>query len=145
MEDNEPHTTPAAQPEPTPPGKQSIGELISKITDQFSRLMRAEVAAVKSELKSKATKSAMAIGMFVAAGVLALYGLGFLLWAGVTAIALALPLWLSALIMAVALFIIVAILALVGKKLLDKNSPPMPTEAIASIKQDVATIKGGLK
>ena len=145
MTDNGPQTIFSDGPEPKVHERQSIGELIASITNQFSRLLHAEVASLKSEMKTKATKSALAIGLFAAAGVLALYGLGFLFWAAITGIATALPLWLSALIVAVAIFLIAAILALVGKKTLSKHTPPAPTETIASIKQDVAAIKDGIK
>lgn len=82
--------------------------------------------------------------MFAAAGVLALYGLGFLLYSITAALSLALPLWASALIVAGSLFLICGILAFVGKKQLDQGTPPAPTETIASVKQDINAVKEGL-
>ncbi len=56
-------------------------------------------------------------------------------------LALVLPAWLSALIVAGVLFAIAGVLALVGKKDVQKGTPPVPTEAIASTKTDIQTVK----
>ena len=52
-----------------------------------------------------------------------------------------LPIWLGFLIVAVVLFLIAGILALVGKKALAK-AKPVPEKAIASTQETIATIKG---
>jgi len=39
---------------------------------------------------------------------------------------------------------VAAVLAFVGKKDVDKATPPLPTEAIASVQADVATVKQGI-
>lgn len=146
MTDTGPHPTQPSGPSRTEPRERpSIGALIGSITDLSARLVRAEIAAFKSEMKTKLTMSGAGIGLFVAAGVLALYGLGILLWAAVTAIALALPLWLAALIVGLALFALAAVMGIVGKKLLAKGTPPAPTQTIASVKEDIAAFKEGLK
>lgn len=145
MADNDPHAQPFQQPDTSPKTKQSIGDLIASISDQSSRLAKAEIAALKAEFKTKAALSGAAIGMFAAAGVLALFGLGYLLWAAFSGLSVVFAPWLSALILAAVLFAVVAVLALVGQKLLKKNSPPVPTQAIANLKQDIAAIKGGIK
>ncbi|WP_029069420.1 phage holin family protein [Jonesia quinghaiensis] len=124
--------------------KPSIGALLNQITEQFSRLVRAELESFKKELTTKLTRSGIGIGLFAAAGVLALYGLGFLLYSITAAISLALPMWASALIVAGSLFLICGILAFVGKKQLEQGTPPAPTETIASVKQDIKAVKEGL-
>ncbi|XBH21528.1 phage holin family protein [Jonesiaceae bacterium BS-20] len=146
MTDTGPQPSQTSGPTGTDPRERpSIGALIGSITDLSSRLVRAEIAAFKSEMKTKLTMSGAGVGLFVAAGVLALYGLGFLFWAAVSAIALALPLWLATLIVAVGILALAAVLGLVGKKLLAKGSPAAPTQTIASVKEDIATFKEGLK
>ena len=57
------------------------------------------------------------------------------------ALALVLPDWLAALIVAVVLFAVAGVLALIGKKDVQKGSPPIPTQAIASTKADIETVK----
>jgi len=53
----------------------------------------------------------------------------------------AVPGWLSALIIGIAVLAVAGILALFGKKKLQSATPPMPTEAVQGLKQDVQTVK----
>lgn len=123
----------------------SLGTLFSRLTEQTSKLIRAEIALAKTEMTAKVSKLGVAIGLFAAAGILALYGLGVLIDAAVLGLSEALAPWLSALIVAVVLFIIVGVLALVGKKRLEAGTPPKPEAAAASVKKDVDAVKKGLK
>jgi hypothetical protein len=59
----------------------------------------------------------------------------------VLALDVVLPAWLAALIVAVVLFAVAGVLALIGKKDVQQGTPPVPTEAIASTKADIATVK----
>lgn len=123
----------------------SVGELVGQVSDQFARLMRAEVNSYKTELKQKATKSGLGIGLLVAAGVLALYLVGVLIAAVVAAFATIMPVWGAALIVAAILIVIIAVLGLVGVKALKNNVPPMPQQAVSRIKQDLNTVKEDIK
>jgi hypothetical protein len=49
-----------------------------------------------------------------------------------------------AIIVAGGLFLIGGILALLGKKETQSATPPLPTEAIASVQADIATVKEGI-
>ena len=55
-----------------------------------------------------------------------------------------LPGWLSAIIVAVVLFLVAGVLALIGKKDVDKATPPLPTDTIASVQADIDTVKKGV-
>jgi len=57
-------------------------------------------------------------------------------------VALGLATWLAFLIVAVLLFIGAAILALVGKKAIER-AKPVPEQAIAEAQQTIATLTGG--
>lgn len=130
---------------PPPHPKPSIGKLVEQLSEQATRLVRSEIALAKKELTTKAARSGIGIGMFVVAGVLSLYGLGFLLHSAMVGLAHAVPLWLAALIVGVVLFLLAGILGLVGSRQLKKGMPPTPDSAIAGIKEDVATVKEGLR
>ena len=97
--------------------------------------------AIKAEMAEKGKHAGKGIGLSSGAG---MFGLGAFV-ALTTAIIAALPLvmdaWLAALIVAVVLFAVAGALALVGKKDVDKGTPPVPTEAIASTKADIQTVK----
>ena len=64
-----------------------------------------------------------------------------LISAAVLGLAEAVPAWLAAVIVAVVLFAVAGVLALLGKKDVQQGSPPVPTQAIASTKADIATVK----
>ncbi len=83
--------------------------------------------------------------MLVVGGVLVLYGLGFLLHSAMEGLATVMPLWLAALIVGLALVLVAGTLAFVGVKQLQRGVPPTPTGAVEGIKEDVATIKEGLR
>lgn len=129
----------------SPSEQATIGTLVGRLSEQISRLVRAEIASAKTELATKAKAIGIGAGLVGAGLVLALYAFGFLLYAAVAGLANALPLWLSALIVGFALLLVTGILAAVGLKLLKKGSPPTPEITVNSIKDDVTAIKEGLK
>jgi hypothetical protein len=74
-------------------------------------------------------------------GLIALYGVGCLIACAIIAISHAVTAWLAALIVGVALLAVAAIVALAGKGRMSKATPPMPEEAVGSIKTDVEEIR----
>jgi hypothetical protein len=142
---NAPDTTGATRAETTPePANASTGELISQLTDQLSRLVRDEARLAQAEVTQKAKKLGVGAGLFGGAGLMGFFGLAVLIAAAVLGLAELLPGWLAALIVAVVLFAVAGVLALVGKKDVEQASPPLPTQAIAGVQADVATVKQGL-
>ena len=133
-------TTPP--PEATPPA--TIGELVAKISDQFTRLIRGELELAQANLQSKMTRLGAGAGMFGAAGVLSLYAFGILLLAAVWGLAEALPLWASALIVGLVLVLIATILAFVGKKQFDA-SQQFQVDPKAGLMLDVDAAKKGMQ
>lgn len=121
----------------------SVGELFTRITTKLSSLLRSEIDLAKAQLQEKISHFGVAIGLFAAAGVLALYGLGWLFFAAYAGLAVALPSWLAALVLGVAIFLIVGILALVGKSQLTKGKQS-EIRAGENIKIDVAAVKEGV-
>ena len=119
----------------------STGQLIGQLTEQISRLVRDEALLAQAEMTQKAKKLGVGAGLFGGAGLFAFFGFAVLITTAILALALVLPAWLAALIVAVVLFAVAGVLALVGKKDVDKGSPPVPTEAISSVKTDIATVK----
>lgn len=122
----------------------SIGELVSSLSEKLSALIRAEIELAKAEMAEKAKNAGIGLGLFAAAGVLAFWATGVLIATIILGIAEGLPAWLAALIVAVLLFGLVALLGFLGKKSLDKGTPPVPEAAQASIKADLEAIKEGL-
>ena len=126
------------------PGNPSTGELVSQLTEQISSLVRNEARLAQAEVTQKAKRLGIGAGLFGGAGMFAFLGLATLITAAILALALVLPGWLSALIVTVVLFAIAGVLAVIGKKDVEKASPPLPTQAIAGVQADIATVKQGL-
>jgi hypothetical protein len=131
---------------PVRPGTDpSTAELVQKASEQLSRLVKDEIALAKAELAEKGKHAGIGVGLFGAAGVLALYGVGALFATLIIVLHLFLELWLAALIVTVVLFGSAGILALFGKNQVTRAVPPEPSAAIASAKADVDEVKHAIK
>jgi VIT1/CCC1 family predicted Fe2+/Mn2+ transporter len=142
----QPPTTGASRAEPPAPTPRdaSTGQLIGQLTEQLSRLVRDEARLAQAEVSQKAKKLGVGAGLFGGAGLMAFLGLAVLIAAAVLALDLVLPAWLAAVVVAVVLFAVAGVLALVGKKDVAQAAPPVPTQAIAGVQADIATVKQGL-
>ena len=118
----------------------STGALLIRFTDQVGGLVRDEIAMAKLEIAEKGKRLGIGSGLLGAAAFLALYGLGALLVTAGLALALVLDGWLAALVVAGAIFLLAAILVVVGVTSLKNGASPVPTEAIDGAKQDLATV-----
>jgi uncharacterized membrane protein YqjE len=121
----------------------STSELVSRLTQQSTELIRSELRLAQAEMTEKAKHAGVGAGLFGGAGLVALYGVGTLIATIILALALLIPAWLSALIVTVVLFAIAGVVALIGKKQVSQATPAAPKHTIESVKQDVDTIKGG--
>jgi Putative Actinobacterial Holin-X, holin superfamily III len=119
----------------------STGELAKLLSEQVSVLVRDELKLAKLEMTSKGKQAAVGAGMFGGSGVVAFYGVGCVLACAIIAIAGVISAWLAALIVGAALLVSAAVVALLGKQHMRKAAPPMPEEAVASVKADVDEIK----
>lgn len=114
---------------------EGIGALVSGVVSDLQDLFRAEIALAKTELKEDAQATGKAAGMMVGGGVVGLVGFIFLMLAATYALALALPLWASALIVAAVLIVVAAVLVMMGKKELSATKLG-PEQTIETLKED---------
>lgn len=121
----------------------STGELVSRLSQEISELVRGELDLAKAELSGKAKAAGIGAGMFGAAGLIALYGAGVLIAAAVLALALVLDAWLAALLVGVVVLAVAGVLALLGRSRVTAATPPAPERTVASVKQDIETLKEG--
>jgi len=126
---------------PASAGEPSTGELVSRLSSEVSQLVRDELRLAQLEVSGKAKKAGLGVGMFGAAGLLALYGVGVLIATAILALALAMDAWLAALIIGVVLLATAGVAALVGKKRVQEAAPPVPTMAVESVKRDVDAVR----
>src|SRR5215218_3281995 len=108
----------------TDPADASTGQLISRLTEQISTLVRDEVRLAQVEVTQKAKRLGVGAGLFGGAGLVAILGLNALITAAILGLANVLPGWLAAIIIAVVLFAVAAVLALIGRKDVLQAAPP---------------------
>jgi uncharacterized membrane protein YqjE len=135
--------TQQSTPPPPSAADEPLGALVHRLTEQVPELIRSELRLAQAEAKEKGKRAGIGVGAFGAAGVLALYGLACVFAAAILALALAVPEWLAALIVGVVLFAVAGIAAMMGKKSVEQATPPVPEQAIAGLKEDAETVKGG--
>jgi len=129
-----------ASPPPGSPNEASVGELMTRLSEQTSRLVRDELALAQVELKNTAKQAGKGAGLLSGAGVLALYGLGAAIATAIIALALVLPLWASALIVTGVLFVAAGVAALLGKKEVEQVSPT-PQRTVENVSRDVEQVQ----
>jgi Putative Actinobacterial Holin-X, holin superfamily III len=118
-----------------------LAELMRDLSQQSTELIRQEIELAKAELRAKGKSAGVGAGMFGAAGLIALFGVGALTACLVLGLATAMEAWLAALIVAVVYLAAAGVAALVGKGKVQEATPPAPEQAIASTKEDVQWTK----
>ena len=132
-----------ALPDPvTDPQEASLGTLVSQLSSQIPELIRSEMRLAQAEVAEKGKRAGIGIGMFSVAGLMAFFGFAVLLATFVLLLDLVLPAWAAALIVAVVLFAVAGIAAVLGKNKVAEVGSPTPERAVSGIKKDVATVKG---
>ena len=121
-----------------PTAEPSTGELLKGLADDATTLVRQEILLARQELQEGLTASAKASALLVAAGVLALYAFGFLLYTIGEAIGG--PRWLGFAIVTAVLLIVVTVLGLVGKNRL-AASKVAPEKAKAELQTTANELK----
>jgi uncharacterized membrane protein YqjE len=122
-------------------GNPSVGDAAKRVADHAKALAGLEVELATAEMKQKAASLGVGIGLLGGAALLAVYAVGFLLATIAAALSLAIDLWLSLLIVGVALLLIVAVLLLVARASIRRATPPMPEQAIIEARLTSEAIK----
>jgi hypothetical protein len=110
-----------------------------QVQARLKSLVQLNIELAKVEGKRKGIALGIALGLVVLAVVLVLYALGFLFAAAAVGIAEELPLWLSLLIVAVALLLFAVIAGFVASRFAKKISTP--SEAVDEAKRTVETVQ----
>lgn len=122
--------------------RRSLGSLIADVPTLIVKLLKDEVENLKRELTKRLASLGIGIGLLVFAGLLAFFLLAVLIAAAVLGLSTVFAPWLAALLTAAGLLIIIIVLALVGLASVKKGMPPVPKEAVDSLKKDVNVVKG---
>jgi hypothetical protein len=118
----------------------SLGELIGRLSNDFSRLMRAELALAKAEAKEEAVRAGRGAGMLTGAGIGALLVLVF----GSLALMFGFGRWMAlgwaALIVTVIWAVVAGALAASGRSALKAVNPALP-RTTETLKEDAQWAK----
>jgi uncharacterized membrane protein YqjE len=118
-----------------------VGDLVQQLSQQTAALVRKEMRLAQVELQEKGKRAGIGVGLFGGSGLVALYGVGAIVAGAVMLLATAVAPWLAGVIVGVALLAVAGVLALTGKKEVERAVPPAPEQAIDSVKTDVDEIK----
>ncbi|GAB2631496.1 phage holin family protein [Streptomyces capparidis] len=119
----------------------SVGELVKQASEQISHLVRQELRLAQVEMTHKGKRLGRGGGLFGGAGMMGFLALQALVAAAIAGIAVALPVWAAALIVAGGLAFVAALLGLLGKEEIHRATPPRPEHAIDSVKADMEEIR----
>jgi putative superfamily III holin-X len=99
--------------------------------------VREELALARAELRQKLMRSLggiLLLGVAAAAGLLGLGALGAGL---VLSLALVMPAWGAALVVALASALVAGLAAMAGARTMRRNLPPIPEQAIETLREDL--------
>ena len=119
----------------------STAELMKQLASETSTLVRQELELARAEITAKGKRAGIGAGMFGGAGVAALLALGAFTAFLILALDGFMPNWLAALLVAVLWGAIAGALALLGRERVREAAPPMPEQAVESVKEDVELVK----
>ena len=129
---------------PRPKAERSVAGLLSDMASETILLFRQELALLKAELHEKLGRIGQGAAALGAGAFLVFSGWLILLSAAVLGLAMVLPAWLAALIVAIVVLAIGAALLLIGKKQFDAQAL-MPKRTIRSLREDEAWLRGRLQ
>jgi uncharacterized membrane protein YqjE len=130
-----------AKPQNADPSDQSIAGLVKDLANETSTLVRQEIDLAKAEMTERGLRMGRGAGLLGAAALIGLLAAGALTACLVALLDLAMTTWLAALVVTVAFGAIAAALALTGRKQIREAAPPVPEQAIDSVKEDVQWAK----
>lgn len=128
------------QPQRVVKDERSLGDLFSELMGETSALIRHEVALAQVEMTDKAAKAGRNVGFLLVGGAVGYAALLLLLTAIVALISYLLPVWASALI--VAIVIGIGSYVLISSALAKLRSMELaPRETVRSVKEDAKWLK----
>lgn len=121
--------------------ERTIGQLVADATHDVSTIVRNEIALAKAEITADAKRAGAGAGMFAGAAFVGLLGLVFLFHTVALVLHIWLPISASYGITTGLLFLVAAVLALVGRAQL-KKLKGKPERTIKNAEETIEAIKG---
>ncbi len=121
--------------------ERSLPELLSRLSEETTRLVHQELDLAKAELAAKGRQAGAGAGLMGAAGAVGMAALGALTACLILALDAVMPATVAALIVAVVFAAVAAVLALWGRDKVKQAAPPVPEQTIETVKEDVQWAK----
>ncbi len=118
----------------------NLVQLLMRLPDQMSALMRSEAALAKMEVKAKMAQAIKYAILLAAGALLAYIGLLSAVAAAIIVVGIFIPLWISAIIFTLVLLIGGGVLALVGLSSL-KRMKWTPNRTIETVKENIRWLR----
>jgi uncharacterized membrane protein YqjE len=118
-----------------------IGELLKQLSQETTTLVKQELDLAKAEVAQKGQQAGKGAGMFGGAGVMGLLALGSFTAFLIMLLDGAMPNWAAALVVTAVYAAIAGVLALQGRSKVKEATPPVPEQAVESVKEDVQWAK----
>ena len=125
--------------------ERGIGELLGDFANETTDLLGKEMELARAEIGIQVKRAGTGAGLFGAAAVFALLGLGALTACAIVALALVMDAWLAALIVGAAMLVVAGVFALAGRSKVKAVAPPVPERAIGEMKRDIASVQEGVQ
>jgi len=122
-----------------------IGELMKRLGEDLSLLIRQELALAKAEIIEKSKIAGAGAGMFSGAAIVGLLALGAFTAFLILALSTQMHAWLAALIVTIVYGAAAGILAMTGKKKIEEAGPLYPEQTANTVKEDVQWAKTRIK
>jgi uncharacterized membrane protein YqjE len=119
----------------------SIPDLLRRLSSETTTLVRQEITLATLELSEKAKAAGAGAGLLGAAAVFGIGAFGALTACFIAALALVLPAWSAALIVAAVYAIVAALVAQSGRRTLAHAAPVVPQQTTQTVKEDVEWVK----
>ena len=124
-----------ADPRGTDRNAETVSGLLRRLTRELSTLFRQELALAGAEISRSLTALLVSLVSVVSGGAVLYAGFLLLLVAAVCGLAYALPLWLAAFAVGIAVMLVGCVLVVVGRNKL-KSADLLPTRSPRSLRRD---------
>lgn len=121
--------------------ERSIPDLLRELSEETATLVRQEMKLARAELAEKAKPAAASAASFGGTALFGFGAFGAITAALIAALALALPTWTAAVIVAVVYGVVALVLMQNGKKKLREAEPPLIPQTTQTVKDDISWAK----
>lgn len=137
---------PAAQPPSHSPAHaaktdDSVSDLVHRLTEQTTHLLKAEATLARIEATQRAKVIGIGLGTFGAGGMLAFFGACCGVTAAVLGFSNVMRPWLAAIVVAAICFVVALFVVAPGWKGIRDRRPPVPEDIVNNVKADVAAVR----